>query len=290
MKKKSSPKRNIQYFLSNFNRKHRLSLRKERNDSEIWYMHISPLEFLGGTLAVLLILFIIILTLVAYTPILNLIPGYSGNRIREDMVRNIAKVDSIERRLNEFQEYYSNVAQIMDGRTPVTRNVTQAGDSIKAATPETIPPSSADSALRRQLEGPGSYNLEDAARAGGLSGRTGMIPPVRGVAATHFNPKEGRYGVGVATAGDQQVVAIDDGTVMFTSWAPEQGHIIQIQHSSNLVSIYRRCAQVFKTTGERVRAGEVIGSTGDGISGEGGKGLFEFELWQTANLRIPKII
>ena len=277
--KGKSPKRNIQYFLSNFTRKHRLSLRKERNDSEIWYMHISPLEFIAGTLALLLIVFIVILTLVAYTPIMNLIPGYSGNRMREDMVRNIARIDSMERRLNEYQSYYSNVALILEGKTPVTRNVNQVGDSITAAVPETVPPSSLDSALRAQLEGPGVYNLANAAQAGDLSRRAGIIPPVRGVAATHFNPKEGRFGVGIATAGNQHVVAIDDGTVISSLWSPEEGRVIQIQHTSDLVSIYRRCAQAFKSTGERVRAGEVVGNTGDGVSGEGGKGLFEFELW-----------
>lgn len=272
------PKRNIQYLLSNFNRKHRLSLRKERNDSEIWYMHISPLEFLGGALALLLILFIIILTLVAYTPILNFIPGYSGNRVREDMVRNIARIDSMERKLGEFQAYYSNVSLILDGKTPVTRNVGQGADTTGSA-PGLIPPSAADSALRRQLELPGVYNLQNAAASGDLSQRTGIIPPVRGVAATHFNPKEGRFGTGIATAANQQVVAIDDGTVISAMWVPGQGHILQVQHNGNLVSVYRRCAQTFRTTGERVRAGEVIGNTGDGISGEEGKGLFEFELW-----------
>lgn len=274
------PKRNIQYFLSNINRKHRLSLRKERNDSEIWYMHISPLEIIGGLLALALILFIIIITLVVYTPILNLVPGYSGEKARREVVENIIKVDSIEQKLNEFQTYYSNVALILEGKTPVTRNVKQVGDSLAKVTPEAVPPNAADSALRRQMEGPGAYNLEASAAAGSAISRDGsIVPPVRGVPASHFNPKEGRFGVGIATAANQQILAIEDGTVLLSLWTPEDGHTLQVQHGRGLISTYRHMAQSFKNKGERVSAGEVIGNTGDGLSGEGGKGLTEFELW-----------
>lgn len=272
-------KRSIRDFFRNINRKQRLSLRTEHDDSEMWYMHISPLEFIGGLLALLLILFIVILTLVAYTPIMNLIPGYSGNKMREQMIENIIKVDSMEVRLGELQAYYSNVSMILDGKTPVTRNVAQVGDSVRSVKPEAIAPSAADSALRRQMELPGLYSLSTTVAPQGSLQTGNLILPVKGVVTTHFNPKEGRFGVGIATASNQQILAVAEGTVILSTWSPDQGHIIQIQHGGQLVSTYRRSTQSLRTVGERVQAGEVIGNTGEGISGEQGKGLFEFELW-----------
>ena len=124
--------RKISYFFKNIRKKFRLSLRDQHTESEVWYMHISPLELIGGSLALLLVLFILILTIVDYTPVLNLIPGYSGNKQREAMIQNIMRVDSIERQLNELIAYTDDMTLIKSGKTPVIRNVTQAGASLAA--------------------------------------------------------------------------------------------------------------------------------------------------------------
>jgi len=106
-----------------------------------------------------------------------------------------------------------------------------------------------------------------------------LLSPVSGVVTTHFNPKSNRFGVEVATAAGQQVAAVADGTVVFALWTPGEGYIIQIQHSNNLLSVYRHCAEPLKAVGSRVRAGEVISYTAESATGGGNKGLFQFELW-----------
>jgi murein DD-endopeptidase MepM/ murein hydrolase activator NlpD len=264
--------RNIVYFFRNFSRKHRLSLRKQHDGTEVWYMHTSPLEFLGGAVATVLILFILVLLLVASTPVLNLIPGYHGNESREMTIESIMKVDSIERRLNEIQLYTSDVSRIIEGKTPVTI-VQPAADSV-AGRNETVLPNAADSALRAQMEGSGAYGLDQQSPAA----RPGMdlSSPVKGVVATHFDPKEGRYGTGISTAAREQVMAVEDGTITLSMWSPEGGYTIQIQHFDNLISIYKNCSRAVQTVGARVRGGEVIGYTSE----EDGKGLFEVELWR----------
>ncbi|MFQ8804388.1 MAG: hypothetical protein ACLR8Y_03755 [Alistipes indistinctus] len=55
--------------------KHRFSIRNQHTDTEVWYIYISPLNVLAGLLALVLVLFIIVTTTVAYTPILDFIPG-----------------------------------------------------------------------------------------------------------------------------------------------------------------------------------------------------------------------
>lgn len=269
--------RNIVYFYRNFNKKHRLSLRKEHDDVEVWYMHTSPLEFIGGALAVVLIIFFVVLALAAYTPILELVPGYKGNESRELMIRSIMRVDSIERRLNEIQLYTNDVSRILDGKTPVSANQPAASDSVVVKT-ELVKTNKADSILRSQMEGSGIYslNLSPARRT---SSSMELTAPVKGIIATHFNPKESHYGTGVATAASQQVLAVDDGTVTMSVWTPGSGYTIQIQHPDNLISIYKNAARALHPVGTRVRSGEVIGYTAEGISGEDGKGLIEIELW-----------
>lgn len=255
-------------------------MRKQHDDTEVWYMHTSLLEFIGGAIATILIVFIIVLTLVAYTPILNMIPGYRGNESREMMIENIMKVDSIERRLNEIQLYTNDVSRILEGKAPVTFTQPATEDSV-AGRNELVRPNMADSILRAQMEGDGIYSLSKSS-LGRTPVRTGMelAQPVKGVVATHFNPKEGRYGTGISTATSQQVLAMDEGTITLSVWSPESGYTIQIQHLDNLISIYKNSARALQQVGARVRSGEVIGYTSEGISGENGKGLLEIELWR----------
>lgn len=269
--------RNIIYFFRNLGKKHRLSLHDEHNESEVWYMHISPLKIIGGIVAVVLILFIIILTTVAYTPVLNLIPGYSGNKQREQMIQNILRVDSIQHKINEIEAWGYDVSLIMEGKTPFVRDVTQAGDTIKVSKLEVVFRNEQDSLLRSLMEGGGEYGLSrnTGRRGAGID----LQNPVRGIISSNFSPKDSRFGVAVATASNEQVLAVGDGTVIFSSWAPGEGYTVQIQHADNLISLYRHLSQSMVTVGGRVRRGEVVGFTIDGSSDEEGKWLFELQLW-----------
>ncbi|MCC8034333.1 MAG: M23 family metallopeptidase, partial [Rikenellaceae bacterium] len=253
------------------------------------YMHITPLEIVGSVVAVLLLLFIAILTLVAYTPILNLIPGYSGNRTRTEVIENIIKVDSIQRRLEELQVYYSNVALIMEGKTPIIRDVSQAGDSLTATTPQTVPPSREDSILRAQLEGEGPYGLSNviAARQQVRPGIE-LMAPVRGVVTERFDPAENSFGVRVATGPGQQIMAVTDGTVIGVTWAMDEGYVIQIQHPDNLVSVYRNGVVSLVRPGTRVRSGEVISATTESEAADFLNTQFEFEMWQNGTAVDPE--
>jgi hypothetical protein len=264
-------KRNFTYFLRNLGRKHRLSLQDEHEHGEVWYMHISPLSALAGILAAVLLLFIIILTTVAYTSILDLIPGYPGNRSRELLVENIMRLDSLEVQLLSMQTYADNVSLIMEGKTPVVRSLAGSTDSLKAGTGVQAARNAADSALRAQMEGEGPYRL-NTAQAVAVS-RT-FVPPVSGVAAGDFSPRDGNYGINIATTPNRQVMAIGEGTVTLSLWSPDEGFVVQVQHPQGAMSIYKHCASVIPAVGARVRAGEVIAYTG-----EGGRGTFGFELW-----------
>ena len=115
-------------------------------------MYISPLNLLAGLLALILILFIIITTTVAYTPILDFIPGYPGNKSRTMLIENIIRLDSLEQEIKNMQIYNENIALIMAGKNPVTRNDVQASDSVARSKNPTVAAIIEDSIL---LEQPG---------------------------------------------------------------------------------------------------------------------------------------
>ena len=131
-------RQNIAYFIRHLREKHRLSVRNQHTDREIWYMHISPLNLLAGLLALILILFILIASTVAYTPVLDLLPGYPGKKSRTMLVENIMRLDSLEQELLNMQVYSENIALIMAGRNPVTRNDMLEADSLSAKKGATV--------------------------------------------------------------------------------------------------------------------------------------------------------
>lgn len=274
-------KTSVSYFIRNLREKHRLSIRNQHTDSEVWYMYISPLNLLAGFLALVLMLFIVITITVAYTPVLDLIPGYPGNKSRTLLIENIIRLDSLEQEVRNMQIYSDNIALIMAGKNPVTRNNVQNSDSLSKKNAAAAATIVEDSLLRRQMETPGgiySLNDPDVTRKN-LRSAMELYTPVKGVVTEKFSPIDNRYGTTLATAGNQQVMAVMDGTVVSSSWTPEDGFVLFIQHGGNMISVYRHNTSVLKKAGERVSSGEIVGYTGGEKSADGGQNLFEFELW-----------
>ena len=157
-------------------RKHRLTLQNEVDNAEEWHMHISVVRIFAALLAFVLLLFILILSLVAYTPVLEFLPGYEANRSREMLLQNIMRLDSIERQMTQMRTYSDNIALIMEGKTPVVRNVGGL-DSIKADK-TLVMPSREDSLLRIQMEGEGPYGLGKSPSRKTLREAMAMTAPV----------------------------------------------------------------------------------------------------------------
>ena len=165
----------------------RLSIRDAADDSESWYMYISPLRAFAALIALVLILFVAILCMVAYTSILDMIPGYPGGKSRQMLVENIMRLDSLEREMNHLVVYSDNISLILDGKTPVVRDVSRVGDSLTIKSKTTVLPSAADSVLRAQMEGDGPYSLSSTATKD-RSLSLDLVPPVHGVVSAPFDP------------------------------------------------------------------------------------------------------
>ncbi len=250
-----------------------------------WYMYISPARIVVGLLTFVLLVIVAVVLLIAYTPVMDTIPGYPGRESREMLVRSIMRLDSLEHEMANLTVYSDNIALIMEGKTPIIRNTSQIGDSIRTQDKTLVPPGAADSILRARMEGGGAYNLAASAAAARSSRiAAGLIPPAQGLVQTRFSPVNGRYGVEIVTASNYPVVAVRDGSVIMNIRTLEDGHILQIQHPDNLVSIYKHISEPRHAIGERVRAGEnigIAGSTGEGSATgtDHSHSPFEFELW-----------
>ena len=105
-----------------------------------------------------------------------------------------------------------------------------------------------------------------------------LFPPVKGTISEIFNTKDKHYAVDVVTSKDAPVKATADGTVIFSEWTAQTGYVIIIEHTNNLISVYKHNSVLTKEQGELVKAGEVIAAAGN--TGELSTGPhLHFELW-----------
>ena len=271
--------KNIRAWQRNFFRKRRFNMLNATDNSEEWHMHLSPASIFAAFVSFALLLFILILTLVAYSPVLEFLPGYrtEADRSRESLVQNIIRLDSMERMMNDMLTYNQNIALIMEGKTPVAR-VLANSDSTRA-TKVLVMPSPEDSVLRAQMEGDGEYAVTGRSGGSRRSVREAieLATPVEGIITDQFDIRNGNFGVRIAAAASDRIAAVDNGTVVLSLWTPETGYMVELQHAGNLLSVYKGLSQSLVTKGQTIRAGELIGYNAEAEQGE--VRLFEFELW-----------
>lgn len=260
-------------------RKRRLSLQNATDNAEEWHIHLSPAGAFSAFVAFALLLFILILAFTAYTPVLEFLPGYrsEATRSRESLVQNIIRLDSMERLMNDMLTYNNNIALIMEGKTPVVRQ-RPATDSARLSKTLVLP-NAADSALRAQMESEGTYSLNQAGSRRSVREAIEMVVPIEGIITQHFDLKQEQFGIIVAAGSQSQIAAVDNGTVVLSLWSPETGYIVEIQHAGDLLSVYKNLSQTLVTKGQRVKAGEVIGTSNEVSRENSDTGLFGFELW-----------
>jgi murein DD-endopeptidase MepM/ murein hydrolase activator NlpD len=250
--------------------KQKLAVLDGDDGSTKWYMYISPARMVTGLVMMVLAILTLVVVLVAYTPLMDTIPGYPGRRSREALIASVTRLDSLEREMANLTVYSDNIGIILEGKTPVIRDVKHIGDSIQMQDKTMVPRGAADSALRARLEGTGPWSLSAAVASSRSHGvRPDLVLPAKGIVGAEFSPVGGRFGVEIVTSDRSPVVAAREGTVILNVWAPDEGYIVQIQHADNLVSVYRRMSEAIPSVGTRVKAGEIIGIAGPLV----------FELW-----------
>lgn len=272
-------------------RKKRLSMSDPIRRQEDWNVRISSAGLIGGLAAFCLFLFLLVLLLVAYTPVLDIFPGYrtAAERSHDRLVQSIMRVDSLERRMNDMLTYNENIAMIMEGRTPVLR--TPAGEGDTTHLDKTlIPPSQLDSLLRAQMEGEGDYSLSRTLRSRERGDNAlEFSAPVEGIITRHFSRGDNCLGVGIQAAPNAPVTSIDDGTVIDVAAGGEAGTTVTVQHFNGFISVYRNLVQVLVSKGQPLKSGQVIGYNAMPEVGDKTNPVFELEIWNEGKAVDPEI-
>jgi len=260
--------------------KYRFSVTNDTTFEEVWRIRLT--QYNGFLLIAFLVFFIIGATtsLIAFTNLREFIPGYPDVTMRRNILVSAIRLDSLEKELALRDQYFENLRAIIAGDKPL--GALTLRDSSRDYNSITFRTSPEDSALRTQVETADKYSLtlgpvtpESVASLAGLH----FFPPVKGIVSGKFDPRSKHFGTDIVTKPKSPVNAALNGTVIFTGWTRETGYVIEVQHSNNIVSVYKHNVSLLKETGDLVRTGEAIAIVGD--SGEiytSGPHL-HFEIW-----------
>ncbi len=276
MAKKSKHK-----LFSNWKHIYRITIFNDYTFKEVWKIRATKRDIFTIVAAFNLIMFIVMLVIIAFTPIRELIPGYPDGKERRQIVMNAILVDSISKELEVRDRYFENLKRIIYGEPPVEDINEQDTLSSTGLKKITFTKSQEDSLLRKEIEKDEQFDLsltDRTIREDDISNLF-FFPPVKGVISSSYDPAKNHYATDIATNEGSVVHATMEGTVLMASWTIETGYVIEIQHDNNLVSVYKHNRKLLKDVGDHVRTGENIAIVGN--SGElytSGPHL-HFELW-----------
>lgn len=241
-----------------------------------------------GTLSIILI--IITIFIVAYTPLREYIPGYGDVNLQRDVYTLSLRADSLEAEIVRRNLFLTNLQYIIEGKDIPQNNLNPELDTAVSKYKDLdFSISHEDSMLREEFESIDKYNLTFSNESENRSTISGFFffAPVKGIVVNGFNPSKDHYGIDLAAAKNDAVKSTLDGTVVLTGWTLETGYVIAVQHSYNIISVYKHNSVLLKRMGDYVKAGEPIAIIGD--SGEMTTGPhLHFEIWYNGKAVNPR--
>lgn len=256
---------------------YRLIIYNDSTIQTVWSIKLTPIKVvtLGSLGAILLILLTSVI--IAYTPLRENIPGYPNAKVREQIILNYMLVDSLENEIKTRDNYLSKIKTLFLGEVPVDES--QNADSAIKPHEVQFKNFNADSVFKdKLLEEKLTLSISQNPKRLPSIANIHFFTPLRGLITNKFNAKTEHLAVDVVGTLNARISCVLDGTVIFAGWTMDTGYSIYIQHENNIISAYKHNAELLKTVGDRVKAGDVIAIMGN--SGELTTGPhLHFELW-----------
>jgi murein DD-endopeptidase MepM/ murein hydrolase activator NlpD len=255
--------------------KYKLFFLNENTLEEVFSLRLSLWSGFWILLAFIILLITATSIVIINTPIRNYLPGYMDSEIRQEMIANALKADSLEQVIRLQSQYLENTTAILKGESPIAEIPTPDTVSIRL---EHLTKSEELEKFVRSYEEEERYNLNVLSSSTSVPVNLIFYRPVRGLISDPFNLQEKHYGVDIAATPKESVLATMKGAVVLSGFEANAGYVIQIQHANGFISIYKHNALLLKKQGDLVDAGEAIAMVGN--TGQLSTGAhLHFELW-----------
>jgi len=243
-------KRSIQEKLYD---KYRLVILDDDTLGEIKSIRFSIFGILATFIGSVVIIVLLTFVLISFTPLRYVVPGYADIENNQVYMELNQKLDDLEEEI-EAQRVYTNGLKNILNPSGKKLNIEEGQSGIL--------PEFQDEDSNSNIELTNYY----------------MMAPLKGSVSAAFNLEKNHFGVDIVAPKDTPVKSILDGVVINADWTNKTGNTISIQHSNNIISIFKHNSKLLKKSGEVVKKGEaiaIIGNTGELSTGP----HVHFELW-----------
>ena len=266
--------------------KYKLSVINETSYEEVFNFRLSQLHVLTALSVLAVILVVLTILLIAFTGLREFIPGYPDGNMRQMIAQNALRVDSLENELLKRDRFFKSIRLVLNGGD--TTSLERSREDTARYRNDTIrfQISEQENEFRAAIEERERFNLSLGMKEQNHD-YYHFFPPVEGIVTQSFDEKKRHYGTDIVAKANAKVAAVLDGVVIFTDWTVKTGYVIQVQHTNDLISVYKHNSILVKKQGDYVRAGEVLGVVGN--TGEESSGPhLHFELWRAGNPLNPE--
>ena len=266
--------------------KYKLSVINETSYEEVFNFRLSQLHVLTALSVLAVILVVLTILLIAFTDLREFIPGYPDGNMRQMIAQNALRVDSLENELLKRDRFFKSIRLVLNGGD--TTSLERSREDTARYRNDTIrfQISEQENEFRAAIEERERFNLSLRMKEQNHD-YYHFFPPVEGIVTQSFDEKKRHYGTDIVAKANAKVAAVLDGVVIFTDWTVKTGYVIQVQHTNDLISVYKHNSILLKKQGDYVRAGEVLGVVGN--TGEESSGPhLHFELWRAGNPLNPE--
>ena len=256
--------------MANKRHKYRLAMLDDLTLREVFHFRVSLLGAISVITISIVALIVLLSVLIVYTPIRNILPGYSAS-LRQQLTQESARVDSLQNSLNVQRQYLDVIKQLTAG--DIESDSVQSLDSLQRVEQAQLVAqrSEATEAFMAQYEQKERDRLLLFDNASTRSVRQ-LCRPVRGAVMSSARPDLRSYGTTIRTAKNENVLAVARGTIVSAERLEDNTFCVALQ-AGTLTAIYRHVARPIKTQGTPVESGEAIAMMD-------GEHDLVFELWE----------
>lgn len=265
---------------------YKIILYDQTNLHEVSSFNVTSVNIIAYVGLLVVVIAGILTLLFIYTPLGLLLPNSSENKFRDGMEDLAMRADSLEHVIEVRADYFQSIRNLMDGRLETEAAV---ADSVIERQKIDFAKNKHDSILQSLIE-------EEEQKTMAMINQNNrdkfkkmtFYMPVKGTVTEKFDVNKGHLGIDIAAKGDEPILSTLPGTVIIANWSIETGHVIQVQHENNMLSIYKHNSTLLKKVGDKVEAGEpiaIIGNSGELTSGT----HLHFELWHNGVAVNPEL-
>jgi murein DD-endopeptidase MepM/ murein hydrolase activator NlpD len=270
--------------------KYQLVIRNEENLAEKSTVGFTYAKVLVISVAIFMAIFVASLFLSKTLLAKWFDPKHAQMEANKKLYELALEVDSLAQEVDRKDKFILNFQRILSGDTssgfvdPASQ-LTGQEKPIKAVGDMKLAPS--DSQFRKEFEQSELSLITLTSGKYRELQETFFFSPITGFVSSHYDLKQGHFGIDIVAKTNEPVKCIADGTVLMASWTQDSGYVIAVQHRGNLISLYKHNAELLKKVGTFVTAGDIISIVGN--SGELTDGPhLHFELWYNGNSLNPE--